>query len=72
MAENERREILLVALTECERFLEERQFPPGSMGPKVQAAMQFVGGGGRRAVIGSIETIEAAVEGRAGTEVCKE
>jgi carbamate kinase len=60
-----------MTLAECERFLEEGQFPPGSMGPKVEAAMQFVGGGGKRAVIGSIEAIEAAVEGRSGTEVIK-
>jgi carbamate kinase len=61
-----------MTLAECERFLEEGQFPPGSMGPKVEAAMQFVGGAGKRAVIGSIEAIEAAVEGRSGTEVFKE
>jgi carbamate kinase len=60
-----------MTLAECERFFEEGQFPPGSMGPKVEAAMQFVGGGGKRAVIASIEAIEAAVEGRAGTEVIK-
>jgi carbamate kinase len=67
-----KRYLKAMTLAECERFLEEGQFPPGSMGPKVEAAMQFVGGGGKRALIGSIEAIEAAVEGRAGTEVCKE
>ena len=60
-----------MTLEECGRFLQEGQFPPGSMGPKVEAAMQFVGDGGKRAMIASIKAIEAAVEGRAGTEVIK-
>lgn len=43
-------------------------FPPGSMGPKVEAALRFIKNGGRRAVITSIENIQAAVDGLAGTE----
>jgi carbamate kinase len=39
------------------------------MGPKVEAAMQFIQKGGKRAVITSIEKIEEAVEGKAGTEI---
>jgi carbamate kinase len=60
-----------MTLAECDRYLKAGQFPPGSMAPKVEAAMQFVGGGGRRAVIASIQAIEAAADGRAGTEVMK-
>jgi carbamate kinase len=54
---------------EAERFLREGEFPPGSMGPKVEAAVQFLKSGGKRAVIASIEEIEKAVARRAGTEV---
>lgn len=50
------------------RFLEEGHFPPGSMGPKVEACVEFMKHGGTRAVIASIERIEAAVQGTAGTE----
>jgi len=50
------------------RFLEEGHFPPGSMGPKVEACIEFMKHGGTRAVIASIERIEAAVQGAAGTE----
>ncbi len=50
-------------------YLEDGQFPPGSMGPKVEAAVQFVTGGGKRAVITSIESIEGAISGQAGTEI---
>jgi carbamate kinase len=44
-------------------------FPAGSMGPKVEGARAFVAATGRRAVIGSLDHIEAMVHGHAGTEV---
>lgn len=44
-------------------------FPAGSMGPKVQAAAQFVERTGKRAAIGALEDIEAIVAGDAGTNV---
>lgn len=46
-------------------------FPAGSMGPKVQAAIQFVEKTGKRAAIGSLEDIEKIVAGQAGTNVTK-
>jgi carbamate kinase len=50
---------------------ELRQYPfaAGSMGPKVQAAIQYVEQTGRRAAIGSLQEIEGIVEGRMGTNV---
>jgi carbamate kinase len=45
------------------------RFAAGSMGPKVEAAIRFVEATGRRAAIGSLDDIEAIVEGRAGTQV---
>jgi carbamate kinase len=45
-------------------------FPPGSMGPKVQAACDFVLATGRRAVIGSLDHIDEMLAGTAGTQVC--
>ncbi|MGV9774245.1 carbamate kinase [Streptosporangium sp. NPDC003464] len=47
-------------------------FAGGSMGPKVEAALRFVEGGGGRAVITSLEGIGAAVGGQTGTVVRKE
>ncbi len=44
-------------------------FPAGSMGPKVQAAIQFVEKTGKRAAIGSLADIGAIVAGEAGTNV---
>jgi len=47
-------------------------FPAGSMGPKVQAAIQFVERTGKRAAIGSLADIERIVAGTAGTNVVPE
>jgi carbamate kinase len=44
----------------------------GSMGPKVEAAVRFVRGGGRRAVIGDLEEAAEALDGRAGTTIVAE
>ena len=44
-------------------------FPAGSMGPKVQAAVQFVEQTGKRAAIGSLRDIGEIVAGTAGTNV---
>jgi carbamate kinase len=51
------------------QLLGEAHFAAGSMRPKVEAAVQFVREGGKRAVITSIEAIESAVKGEAGTEI---
>jgi carbamate kinase len=50
-------------------YLEAGHFPPGSMGPKVEAAVAFIKKGGKRALITSIDKIEEAVAGSAGTEI---
>ena len=47
-------------------------FAAGSMGPKVQAAGQFVQGSGKRAVIGTLERIEDMLAGIAGTQIVSE
>jgi len=54
---------------EARRYLEEGQFPPGSMGPKIQAAVEFVEQGGERAVVCRPEGVVEALEGRGGTVV---
>jgi carbamate kinase len=49
--------------------LAQYDFPAGSMAPKVQAACDFVQATGKRAVIGSLDDIEAMLAGTAGTQV---
>ena len=48
------------------------QFPAGSMGPKVEAAGEFVERTGGRAVIGALTDIPEMVAGSAGTQVTRE
>jgi carbamate kinase len=47
----------------------EGHFPPGSMGPKVRASIDFLERGGARAVITDPVRFEHALEGRAGTRI---
>jgi carbamate kinase len=49
-----------------------RQFPPGSMGPKVEAAIHFLERGGEEVVICHPEALAEAFDGRAGTRIRKE
>lgn len=58
-----------MTLAEAAQYKEEGHFPPGSMGPKIDAAVQFIKKRGNRAVITSIDAIESAVDGTAGTEI---
>ena len=54
---------------EAEKHLRDGQFPAGSMGPKIDAATQFVRGGGGEVIITDIDHLREAVEGRAGTRI---
>jgi carbamate kinase len=54
---------------QANRCLTQGHFPAGSMGPKIEAAVQFVQKSGKRAVIASIEDIDSAVKGESGTEI---
>ncbi|RMG67066.1 MAG: carbamate kinase [Calditrichaeota bacterium] len=58
-----------MTVSQARQYLAEGQFPAGSMGPKIQAAINFLESGGQRVVITSIEKSIHAVYGRAGTEI---
>ncbi len=60
-----------LSLADAERYMAEGQFPKGSMGPKIEAAMDFIKRGGKTVVITSLEKAQAAVEGKAGTRLVK-
>jgi carbamate kinase len=61
--------IRTMTVTEGKQYLMAGHFPTGSMGPKVEAALQFVQHTRKRAVITSISAIQEAVHGHAGTEI---
>ena len=54
---------------EASRWLEEGEFSPGSMGPKIESALAFLAGGGQEVIITNPTSILAAIEGRAGTRI---
>jgi len=58
-------------LAEMQEYVSQGQFPAGSMGPKVDAVMQFTAATGNRGVICHLEDIEKAIAGEAGTEIVK-
>jgi carbamate kinase len=60
-----------VPLAEMEKYVKQGQFPAGSMGPKVEAVMQFTKATGNRGVICQLADIEKAIAGEAGTEIIK-
>ena len=65
----EQKSIDSMTLEEAEQYYLDGQFPPGSMGPKIQAAIQFLRSGGKRAIITSLDYIESAIKGEAGTQI---
>ncbi|MDQ1273888.1 MAG: carbamate kinase [Planctomycetota bacterium] len=56
---------------EAQKYLHEGHFPPGSMGPKIQAAMNFLNWGGELVVITSIDKVKGALNGLTGTNIIK-
>lgn len=58
-----------LTIQDAKKYIKEGQFPPGSMGPKIQACINFLEYGGERAIITSTEKIKEALDGKAGTEL---
>lgn len=65
----EQRDLDTTTVEELERYQKEGHFPAGNMGPKVQAAIEFIRGGGKEVIITSPEKAREALEGTAGTRV---
>ncbi|MDJ0974136.1 MAG: carbamate kinase [Planctomycetota bacterium] len=60
-----------LTIDEARRMAEDGQFPPGSMGPKVQAAIEFLERGGTDVLITSIAWLGRALGGRGGTWITR-
>lgn len=58
-----------VTADELAGWMAEGHFPMGSMGPKIEAAIEFIRGGGKRVVITTPERIREALAGDTGTQV---
>ena len=58
-----------LTVAEAKKYLAEGQFPAGSMGPKIQAAIDFLEHGGKKVIITQPHLLEAAIAGRNGTHI---
>ena len=58
-----------MTVSDAKRYLDDGQFPKGSMAPKVNACIAFVEKGGERAIISSVHQATSALKGEAGTEI---
>ena len=58
-----------ITIEEAERYMAEGHFPPGSMGPKVQAAVNFLKGGGECVFITAIDKVWETIAGKTGTRI---
>jgi carbamate kinase len=63
------RDLDQVSMRELRALQAEGQFPPGSMGPKIDAALRFLEGGGERVIIAHLKDAMAALRGETGTHV---
>jgi carbamate kinase len=66
------RGISRMTLAEAQRYHAEGHFAPGSMEPKIRAAIRFLEASGERAVITSLGKVLDALEGKAGTTITKD
>jgi carbamate kinase len=61
-----------VTLSELKVLQREGHFPPGSMGPKIDAAVRFLDSGGKRVVIAKLEDAVPALRGETGTHLVRD
>jgi carbamate kinase len=58
-----------LSLGDAKGMVADGTFPPGSMGPKVEAAIEFLENGGEKAIICSLDDAPEALEGHGGTRI---
>jgi carbamate kinase len=60
-----------ISIKEADAYLKEGQFPPGSMGPKIKAAIEFIQGGGKEVLITSAANFKDALAAKTGTRIVR-
>lgn len=58
-----------MTVAEAKKYLEEGQFPKGSMGPKIQSSIRFLENGGKEVLITDPEHLTEALQGKTGTRI---
>lgn len=65
----DQKDLAEIRLADLKKLHAEGHFPAGSMGPKIDAAIRFIEGGGKRAIIGHMKNAIPALLGESGTHV---
>jgi carbamate kinase len=63
------RDVDRLTVAEAEKHLAEGQFPPGSMGPKIESALEFVKATGKQVLITDVDVLREALQGNGGTTI---
>jgi carbamate kinase len=64
--------VLRMTVAQAKRYIDEGQFAPGSMLPKIQAIVEFLEAGGGEAVVTDPPHLARAIAGKAGTRIVLE
>jgi len=65
----EQKNLDLLTVKEAQHYLNEGQFPKGNMGPKIEAAIDFLQNKGKQVIICSVESLTDAIRGKTGTKI---
>ena len=60
-----------VSVTEMEKYFHDGHFAPGSMGPKIESAIEFIHNGGQKVIITNPENIGEAIRHGKGTQIIR-
>ena len=58
-----------ITVKQAKKYLRQGHFPEGSMEPKIEAAINFLAGGGKKVLITSIDKLDEALQGKTGTHI---
>ncbi|HAK88054.1 MAG: carbamate kinase [Nitrospirae bacterium GWC2_46_6] len=66
---DDRKKLEILTVKDAEKYLAGGHFPAGSMGPKIEAAIEFLKSGGQEVIISKPEDLIAAIAGKRGTKI---
>ena len=66
------KELNKITLEEAKKYLSQGHFPPGSMGPKIEASISFLEHGGKKVIITTPENLLKAIHESEGTHIYKD
>ena len=69
---SDREPLSRLTVSEAYDLLQKGEFPPGSMGPKIEAGIQFLKSGGKEVVITSVDLVDRALQSDVGTHMVRD